>query len=188
MSDITILPKGGSISIKEKAPDLKKAVVGCGWDTNEEENGQTFDLDLTAVTVTGDGKAKDVVYYGNLTSAGLRHTGDNLTGEGEGDDEQIEVTLADLPADVKEVYFLENIYDAQSKGQNFGMVKKTHVRVLDANGNRELARHDLASEYATKTGVIVAKFVRDNDSWKFEAVAEGVDGSIEEILKAKGFK
>ncbi len=188
MSDITILPKGGSISIKEKAPDLKEAVVGVGWDINENENGKSFDLDLTAVTVGNDGKAKEVVYYGNLTGKGITHTGDNLTGEGDGDDETVKVKLGDVDAAVKEVLFLVNIYEAQSKGQNFGMVKSTHVRVLDANGDKELARHDLAKEYATNTGVIVAKFVRDGDSWKFEAVAKGVNGSIEEILNAEGLK
>jgi tellurium resistance protein TerD len=185
MSDITILPKGGSISIKEKAPDLKKATVGTGWDVAD---GASMDLDLTAVTVKADGKAKDVVYYGNKDAAGVHHTGDNLTGEGEGDDEQIIVTLADLPAEVKEVLFLVNIYEGTQKSQNFGAVKNSHVRVLNADGDKELARHDLAAEYANNTGVIVAKFVRDNDSWKFEAVGEGVNGSIDQILSAKGLK
>jgi tellurium resistance protein TerD len=185
MSDITILPKGASISIKEKAPDLKKAVVGAGWDVNE---GLSMDLDLTAVTVKADGKAKDVVYYGNKDAAGLHHTGDNLTGEGEGDDEQIVVTLADLSSEVNEVVFLVNIYEATQKSQNFGQVKNSHVRVLNADGDKELARHDLAAEYATNTGVLVAKFVRDGDSWKFQAVGEGVNGSIDEILSAKGYK
>jgi len=185
MSEITILPKGGSISIKEKAPNLKKAIVGTGWDVAE---GQTMDLDLTAVLVGNDGKARDVVYYGNLDATGVHHTGDNLTGEGEGDDEQIEVTLDALPQDVKEVVFLVNIYEATAKGQNFGLVKNSHVRVLNADGNIELARHDLAAEYGSNTGVLVAKFVRDADSWKFEATAEGVNGSIDQILTAKGFK
>lgn len=185
MSDITILPKGGSIDIKEKAPDLKQAVVGTGWDVAD---GDSMDLDLTAVSVKADGKAKDVVYYGHKDAPGIHHTGDNLTGEGEGDDEQVVVTLADIPSDVQEVLFLVNIYEATQKNQNFGGVKNSHVRVLNADGDKELARHDLASEYASNTGVIVAKFVREGESWKFQAVGEGVNGSIDEILTAKDLK
>lgn len=196
MSDVTILPKGGSVSIKEKAPDLKKVRVGAGWDVNEQENGKSFDLDLTAVLLNAAGKVVDgkgVIYYGELDykvdgANVVHHTGDNLTGEGEGDDEQIEVELDKVPASVEKIAFLVNIYEAQSKGQNFGMVKSSFVRLVDTNGDKEFARHDLASEYAGKTGVLVGQLVRKDGSWHFEATAEGVDGSIDQILTAKGFK
>ena len=186
--EITILQKGGSINIKEKAPSLKKALVGAGWDVNEQEGGQSFDLDLTAVLVGTDGKAKDVVYYGNLDAKGVHHTGDNITGEGDGDDEQVEVKLEEVDAAVTKVLFLVNIYEAKSKGQNFGMVKSSFVRVADADANQELARHDLQKEYDGKTGVVVAELNRAGDTWEFKAVAEGVDGSIDEILTSKGLK
>lgn len=196
MADVTILPKGGSVSIKEKAPDLTKVRVGCGWDTNEEENGKTFDLDLTAVLLNASGKVVDsnaVVYYGNLDykvdgANAVHHTGDNLTGEGEGDDEQIEVELTKVPATVERIAFLVNIYDAQSKQQNFSMVKSSFVRLVDTNGDKEFARHDLQAEYAGKTGVLVGELYREGGSWHFKATAEGVDGSIDQILSAKSFK
>ena len=196
MSDVVILPKGGSVSIAEKAPSLTKVRIGCGWDTNDEENGKTFDLDLTAVLLSEVGKVIDgkaVVYYGNLDykNAGanaVHHTGDNLTGEGEGDDEQIEVELAKVPDNCHRIAFIVNIYEAASKGQNFGMVKSSFVRLVDTNGDKEFARHDLQAEYAGKTGVIVGELYREGGSWHFKATAEGVDGSIDQILTAKSFK
>lgn len=186
--EVTILPKGGSVSIKEKAPNVKKVRVGAGWDISGDDS--SYDLDLTAVLLNSANKVVDangVVYYDNLNYTGVHHTGDNLTGEGEGDDEQIEVDLEALPASVEKVAFLVNIYDAKSKSQHFGQVNNSFVRVVDTDGDKELARHDLNKEYADKTGVLVATLVRNGGDWKFEATAEGVDGSIKEILTAKAF-
>jgi tellurium resistance protein TerD len=193
--EITILPKGASVSIKEKAPNLKKVRVGAGWDVNEEGD-QTFDLDLTAVLLNAAGKVVDsngVVYYGNLDykvdgANAVHHTGDNLTGEGEGDDEQIEVELEKVSASVERIAFIVNIYEAKTKGQDFSKVKSSFVRLVDADGDKEFARHDLQSEYAGKSGVLVGELYRDGGAWHFKATAEGVDGSIDEILTAKAFK
>lgn len=194
--EITILPKGGSVSIKEKAPSLKKLHTGMGWDTNEQEGGKSFDLDVTAVLLNEAGKVVDsngVVYYGNLDykangENAVHHTGDNLTGEGEGDDEVIEVTLDKVPETVKRIAFIVNIYEAGSKNQNFGMVKSSFIRLVDADTQQEFARHDLAAEFAGKTGVLAGELYKEGSDWKFKAVAEGVDGSIEQILTAKGMK
>lgn len=196
MSEITIIPKGESVSIKEKAPALTKLHVGMGWDTNDEENGKSFDLDVTAVVLNDAGKVIDgggVIYYGNLDYKAngenvVHHTGDNLTGEGEGDDEVIEVSLDKLPATVAKIAFLVNIYDASSKGQDFSKVKSSFVRLVDANTQVEFARHDLASEFAGKSGVVVGELYKEGDAWKFKAIEEGVDGSIDQILSAKGYK
>lgn len=192
MSDITIVPKGQSISIKEKAPQLKKLHVGLGWDVNES-NGKTFDLDATAVLLDASGKASAVVYYGDLEykdngKAVVKHTGDNLTGAGEGDDESIEILLDDVPSSIERIAVIVNIYEAKEKGQHFGDVKSSFVRLVDADTSKEFARHDLASEYAGKTGVLAGEFYREGGEWKFKATAEGVDGSIDEIMKAKGYK
>lgn len=187
-TNVTILPKGGSVSIKEKAPGIKKVKVGAGWDVSG--GGDSYDLDLTAVLLNAAGKVVDdkgVVYYENLNYTGVHHTGDNLTGQGEGDDEVIEVDLESLPTTVEKVAFIVNIYDAKTKGQDFGKIENSFVRVVDANGDKEIARHDLKAEYAGKTGVLVATLARDGGNWKFEATAEGVDGSIQEILAQKAF-
>lgn len=191
MSDITIVPKGQSISIKEKAPELKKLHVGLGWDVNEGDGA--FDLDATAVLLNASGKAEKVVYYGELDykvdgQNVVHHTGDNLTGEGEGDDEVIEMMLEKVPSTIERIAVIVNIYEAKSRSQDFSKVKSSFVRLVDADTKKEFARHDLQSEYAGKTGVLVGEFYRDGGEWKFKATAEGVDGSIEEIMSAKGYK
>lgn len=193
MAEITIIPKGQSISIKEKAPTLTKLHVGMGWDTNEEENGESFDLDVTAVLLNTSGKSEAVVYYGNLDykvegANVVHHTGDNLTGAGEGDDEVIEVELEKVPSTIEKIVFLVNIYEAKDKGQDFSKVKSSFVRLVDKTTGAEFARHDLANEFAGKTGVVAGELHREGGEWKFKAVAEGVDGSIDQIMTTKGYK
>lgn len=186
--DTLNLKKGESLDLKKSSPSIKNALIGAGWDVNDEENGKSFDLDLTVALVKGDGKAKDVVFFGNLKATGVEHTGDNLTGEGDGDDEQVKLDLTAIEAEIAKLVFIVNIYEAKDKGQDFGMVKSSFVRVLDADGNKELAKYDLQKEYAGKSGVVVAELNRTGDSWEFKAVGEGVDGDINEILATKGFK
>lgn len=185
--EVTILPKGQSVDIKAKAtsPNVTKFTVGAGWDVNQGDG--EFDLDLTAVLLNAAGKvysSEGVVYYSHTDAPGVHHTGDNLTGEGEGDDEQIQVDLSALPADVVKVAFIVNIYEGKSRGQDFGKVNNSFVRVFETDGNKEIARHNLQAEYAGKTGVLVATLTKEG---QFEATAEGVDGSINDILKAKGY-
>ncbi|MBX4188380.1 MAG: TerD family protein, partial [Candidatus Doudnabacteria bacterium] len=157
---------------------------------------EAFDLDATAVLLNASGKVVDsngVVYYGNLDykSNGqnvVHHTGDNLTGEGEGDDEVIEMLLDQVPSEIERIAVIVNIYEARQRGQDFSKVKSSFVRLVDTDGNKEFARHDLQNEYAGKSGILVGEFYREGGEWKFKATAEGVDGSIDQILSAKGFK
>lgn len=193
--EVTILPKGGSVDIKAKAPNLTKLLVGTGWDVNEVEGGASYDLDLTAALLGSDGKVVEngVVYYQNLAykadgTVVVKHTGDNLTGAGEGDDESIEVELDKVPATIDRIAFLVNIYEAASKNQNFGAVNSSFVRIVDANTKEEIARHDLKSEYASNSGVLVGELLRESGAWHFKATAEGVNGSIDQILSARGMK
>lgn len=187
---VTILPKGGSVNIKEKAPSAKDFRLGAGWDV-ADQGGKSYDLDISAVLLNAAGKIvnKDaVVYYGNLDQPGVHHKGDNLTGAGEGDDEQIEVRTEKLDPLVEKIAFIVNIYDAKSKGQLFGAVNNSFVRIVNMDDDKELARHDLKAEYANMTGVFVASLVRNGGNWKFEANAQGVNGSIDEILKAENWE
>lgn len=187
--DIQVLPKGGTVNIKAKAPTLTKLHVGTGWDMKEGVG--EFDLDLSAFLLNAAGKIVDsgLVYYGEKDyKDAVHHTGDNRTGAGEGDDEVIEVTLANIPAEVTRIPFLVNIYEGGKGGQNFGQVKNAFVRLVNAETKEEFARHDLASEYPTNTGVLVGELYRDGDAWAFKATAEGVNGEIKEILQAKGME
>jgi tellurium resistance protein TerD len=192
--EVTILPKGGTVNIKEKAPSLTKVLVGLGWDV--DTSGGEFDLDATAVLLNESGKVVDdkaVVYYGNLayTANGnkvVEHTGDNLTGEGDGDDESIILDLANMPENVAKIAVLVNIYEASSRSQNFGKVNSSFIRLADANSKEEFAKHDLQKEYASNTGVLAGEFYRQDGVWHFKATAEGVNGSISEILKSKGME
>lgn len=195
MAEVTIVPKGQSISIKEKAPQLKKLHVGLGWDVNATGD-KSFDLDATIALLSASNKVVDsngVVYYGNLDYKAngenvVHHTGDNITGQGEGDDESIEIMLDKIPSTIDRLAVIVNIYEAKTKGQDFGQVNSSFIRLVDADTKVEFARHDLQKEYAGKSGVLAGEFYREGGEWKFKATAEGVDGSIDEILTAKGYK
>lgn len=181
------LSKGGKISLKKDNPSLTKVKVGAGWDA-----GDDFDLDLTAVLLNAAGKVdggeeNGVIYFNHQEGTGIKSLGDNRTGVGEGDDEVIEVELNTLPSSVEKVAFIVNIYEAKEKSQDFGKVNNSFVRVVDANGDKELVRHDLQAEYAGRSGVVVATLERSGGEWNFVATAEGVDGSISDIIAAKGW-
>lgn len=175
------LTKGENINLTKEAPNLKNAVIGCGWDVHE---GVSADLDAMAFMLNKDGKVrsdKDFIYYGMdkhngklaSTDGSVEHTGDNLTGEGDGDDEQIKVNLSAVPEDVDKIVFLVDIYQAQQKNQNFGQVKNAFVRLFDGDTNQEIVRYDLTEDYAGKTDVTVAELYRSNGEWKFRAIGEG---------------
>lgn len=184
------LSKGEKLSLKKDNPSLTKVKVGAGWDI--ADGNDSYDLDLSAVLVDANGKVdggldNGVIFFNHQKGTGIQSMGDNLTGVGEGDDEVIEVDLAALPTSVEKVAFIVNIFDAVSKGQDFGKVNNSFVRVVDANGDKELARYNLQAEYAGKSGVVVATLERSGGEWNFTATGEGVDGSIEDMIKAKGW-
>jgi tellurium resistance protein TerD len=171
------LAKGANISLTKNAPGLATVTVGLGWD-DRTTTGDQFDLDASAIVCNADGKAlsdKDFVFYGNKSNpAGtVVHGGDNLTGEGAGDDETIKVNLAGLPADAAKVVITVSIYEADKNGQTFGQVRNGFARVVDDAGNAELARYDLGEDYSTETALVVAELSRHGDEWKFRAVGQG---------------
>lgn len=179
------LKKGQRISLKKEAPGLTKVMCGLGWDVSESKGlfglfkANDFDLDASVLCLTNKDKLKsksDVVYYRNLehSSGAITHQGDNLTGEGDGDDEQILVDLTRLPDDILKLIFVVNIYKARQRQQSFGQVKNAFVRLVNLNDNKEIARYSLlGEEYGGKTGMILAEVYRDQEEWKMEAVGKG---------------
>jgi tellurium resistance protein TerD len=176
------LSKGGNVSLSKESPGLNKISVGLGWDTRSTD-GAAFDLDASAFLLGADGKARssaDFIFYNQLKSAdgSVQHTGDNLTGEGEGDDESILVTLNSVPEDVQKIVFAVTIHDAQNRGQNFGQVSSAFIRVVDSANNKEIARFDLSEDASTNTAMIFGEVYRNNAEWKFKAIGQGFDGGL----------
>ena len=172
------LSKGGNVSLtKEAGGTLAAVLVGLGWDARTT-TGTDFDLDASAIGVNAAGKVvsdKHFVFFNNLTSpeGAIEHTGDNLTGEGEGDDEAIKVNLAALPAEVEKVVFPVSIYDAENRSQSFGQVRNAFIRIINQADNAELARYDLSEDASTETAMIFGELYRNAGEWKFRAVGQG---------------
>lgn len=172
------LQKGGNLSLtKEAGGTLTAITVGLGWDARTT-TGDAFDLDASAIICAESGKARtdaDFVFYGQLTSGdgNVRHTGDERTGETVGDDEQIEVNLAGLAADVDKVVFVASIYDAETRAQNFGQVRKAYIRVVADSTGTELARYDLTEDASMETAMLFGEIYRNGADWKMRAVGSG---------------
>jgi len=152
------LSKGGNVSLSKEAPGLTAVVVGLGWDVRTT-TGTDFDLDASAILTNAEGKVRndqDFVFFNNLKSAdgSVEHTGDNTTGEGEGDDEQVKVDLASVPADVDKIVFPVSIYDAENRQQSFGQVRNAFIRVVNQAGEAEIARYDLSEDASTETAMV----------------------------------
>lgn len=177
------LTKGQKVDLTKKNPSLKNIMVGLGWDVNEFDSGADFDLDAAAFMLGANGKCpteKEFVFYGNLehASGAVKHMGDNLTGEGEGDDEQIEVSLADIPSNVERIAFTVTIYDAEPRRQNFGQVSNSYIRIVDADTDSELIRYDLGEDFSIETAVVVGELYKHNGEWKFNAIGSGFQGGL----------
>ena len=173
------LSKGQKVSLTKENPSLSRIMVGLGWDVNEFDSGADFDLDASAFLLGANGKCpteKEFVFYGNLAhpSGAVVHQGDNLTGAGEGDDEQIEVDLRQLPSNIERVAFTVTIYDSDRRRQNFGQVSNAFIRLVDMTGNTELCRFNLTDDYSGMTGMVVGEIYRRNGEWKFNAIGQGV--------------
>jgi tellurium resistance protein TerD len=184
------LSKGGNVSLTKEAPGLTAVVVGLGWDVRTT-TGSDFDLDASALLCTAAGKVlsdKHFVFFNNLKSpeGAVEHTGDNLTGEGEGDDEQIKVDLAAVPAEVTKVVFPVSIYDADSRGQNFGQVRNAFIRVVNQADNSEIARYDLSEDASTETAMVFGELYRNGSEWKFRAVGQGYASGLAGIASDFG--
>jgi tellurium resistance protein TerD len=184
------LAKGGNVSLTKEAPGLTAALVGLGWDARTT-SGADFDLDASALMVNPAGKVlsdQHFVFFNNLTSpdGSVEHTGDNLTGEGEGDDETIKVDLARVPADVDKIVFTVSIYDAENRRQSFGQVRNAYIRVVNQAGGAEVTRYDLSEDASTETAMIFGEVYRNGGEWKFRAVGQGYSSGLAGIARDFG--
>lgn len=185
------LSKGQRIDLTKTNPGLTKVVVGLGWDINRYSGGKDFDLDASAFLLREDGKARnedDFVFYNNKAGGGgsVVHSGDNRTGAGDGDDEQIVIDFSKVPAHVHRIGITVTIYDYESRGQNFGQVSNAFVRVVDASGDREVLRFDLGEEFSTETAVVFCEFYRYGADWKFQAIGSGFTGGLGALCRNYG--
>ena len=184
------LSKGGNVSLTKEAPGLSRIVVGLGWDPRVTD-GTEFDLDASVFLCGSDGKVRsdaDFVFYNNKTGAdgSVEHLGDNRSGEGEGDDEQVRIDLSAVPGDVAKLAFAVTIHDAGPRNQNFGQVANAFMRVVNADGEAELARYDLSEDYSVETAMIFGEVYRHNGEWKFKAIGAGFEGGLGPLASSFG--
>jgi len=179
------LAKGGNVSLSKEAPGLTNVLVGLGWDVRTT-TGADYDLDASAILLSASGKVisdAHFVFFNNLTSPDgtVEHTGDNLTGEGEGDDETIKLNLAAMSPDVDRIVFPVSIYEAEERRQSFGQVQNAYIRVLNAETNQELTRFDLSEDASTETAMVFGEVYRRGSEWKFRAVGQGYASGLRGI-------
>ena len=185
------LSKGQKVDLTKGNAGLKSIMVGLGWDVNAFDSGTDFDLDAAAFMCGSNGKCpteKEFVFYGNLEhgSGSVKHMGDNLTGEGDGDDEQILIDLSKVPSNVEKIAFTVTIYDADQRRQNFGQVNNSYVRLLNSDNDEELLRYDLGEDFSIETAVVVCEIYKHNGEWKFSAVGSGFEGGLEALCRNYG--
>ncbi|MXN76036.1 chemical-damaging agent resistance protein C [Burkholderia sp. 4701] len=184
------LSKGGNVSLTKEAPGLSEVLVGLGWDPRVTD-GTEFDLDAS-IFVTGEsGKVLSdagFIFYNNKKSAdgSVEHLGDNRSGQGEGDDEQVVVKLTGLAADVKKLVFAVTIHDAEGRKQSFGQVSNAFIRVVNKADGKEIARYDLSEDASTETAMIFGELYRHNDEFKFKAIGQGFAGGLKPLAEAHG--
>jgi stress response protein SCP2 len=197
------LKKGDRISLKKEAPSLTRVMCGLGWDVGKSSGGflgifgqgQNFDLDSSVVCLDDKNRLKskqDLIYFGNLRhkSGAVKHLGDNLTGQGTGDDEQIVVDLPNIPPEISKLVFVVNIYNCLERKQDFSKVNNAFVRLVDMSNNREIARYNLSGAmYQGNTGMIMAELYREEDEWKLEAIGKGITiKGLEELVSFQMWK
>ena len=176
------LNKGGNLSLSKTDPSLNQVLIGLGWDARATD-GADFDLDASAFLLAVNDKVRgetDFIFYNQTRSpeGSVEHTGDNRTGEGDGDDEAVKINLAKVPADVQKIAITVTIHDAESRGQNFGQVQNAFIRVVNDQTNVEIVRFDLNEDYSTETAMIFGELYRHNGEWKFRAVGQGYNGGL----------
>ncbi|MTI81296.1 MAG: TerD family protein [Firmicutes bacterium] len=185
------LAKGQKVDLTKSNPGLTNIFVGLGWDVNQYDGGQDFDLDTAAFLLNKEGKVVSdnaIIFYNNLkdASGAIVHSGDNLTGEGEGDDEVINIDLSKVPAEVEKIAFTITIHDAAARNQNFGQVSNAFARIVNAGNKEELIRYDLSEDYSIETALVVAELYRHNGEWKFSAVGAGYEGGLDSLCRSYG--
>ncbi len=177
------LTKGQKVDLTKGNPGLKKLMVGLGWDVNAFDSGADFDLDASAFMLGDNGKCpteKEFIFYGNLAhdSESVQHMGDNLTGEGEGDDEQIFVDLTKIPDNISRIAFTVTIYESEERRQNFGQVSNSFIRIVNEDSGQELIHYDLGEDFSIETAVVVGEIYKHNGEWKFNAIGSGFQGGL----------
>lgn len=184
------LQKGQNVSLSKQAPGLKKVRFGLGWDLRKTD-GSAFDLDASAFVLDSAGKVlsdQHFVFYNNTQdpSGAVVHKGDNRTGEGEGDDEALEIELGQMPPSAAKVAFVVTIHDAEARQQNFGQVGNAYIRALNVDGEQEIARYDLSEDASTETAMIFGELYRHNEEWKFKAIGQGYAGGLGAVARDYG--
>jgi tellurium resistance protein TerD len=184
------LSKGGNVSLSKEAPGLTAVSVGLGWDARTT-TGTDFDLDASAIMVNSAGKVvsdSHFIFFNNTTSpdGSVEHTGDNLTGECDGDDETIRVNLATVPPEVERIVFPVSVYDGAARSQGFGQVSNAFIRIVNQAGGTEIARFDLTEDASTETAMLFGELYRNNAEWKFRAVGQGYSSGLAGIAKDFG--
>ena len=177
------LQKGQKVSITKDNPGLTKVVIGLGWDVNQFDTGGDFDLDAAAFLLTDTGKisrSEDFVFFLNLThpSGSVQHLGDNLTGAGEGDDEQIKIDLSKVPENITKIAFTVTIYEAEQRRQNFGQVNNAFIRIYNEVSGEELLRYDLGEDFSIETAAVFGELYKNGNEWKFNAIGSGYQGGL----------
>ena len=185
------LSKGQKVSLTKGNPGLKHIVVGLGWDTNMFDGGDDFDLDVSLFMVGKSGKVEqdeDFIFYNNLKhpSEAVEHLGDNRTGDGDGDDEEILVDFSKMPDRIEKIAVTVTIYEAKERRQNFGQVNNSYVRLVNSDNEEELLRYDLGEEFSIETAIVVCEIYRHNGEWKFSAVGSGFEGGLEALCRSYG--
>ena len=187
------LSKGQKVDLTKGNPSLKRIMVGLGWDVNTFDTGADFDLDASAFMTGENGKCpteKEFIFYGELAhkSGSVIHQGDNLTGAGEGDDEQILVDLSKVPTNIAKIAFTVTIYEADSRRQNFGQVSNAYIRIVDDTTGTEIIRYDLGEDFSIETAVVVGELYRHNGEWKFNAIGSGFQGGLAALCAHYGIQ
>lgn len=185
------LKKGQKVSLTKGNPGLTKVVVGLGWDVNQYDTGGDFDLDAAAFLLADSGKvsrSEDFVFYGNLKhpSGCAEHMGDNLTGAGDGDDEQIRINLSAVPENISKIAFTVTIYEAETRRQNFGQVSNAFIRIYNELTGEEMLRYDLGEDFSIETAVVFGELYKNNGEWKFNAIGCGYQGGLAALCASYG--
>lgn len=178
------LEKGGRIDLGKEAPGLNNIGIGLGWDENESDTGDDFDLDASLFMIGANGEIpsqSNFIYYNNLTSpcGAVEHTGDNLTGDGDGDDELINVSLNKIPSNIKELVVVVTIHDAIARNQNFGQVLDSFIRIFDSSTGKEIAKYELDEDFSTETAIEFGRLYKKDGSWRFKAVGTGYSAGLQ---------
>ncbi len=185
------LSKGQKVDLTKGNPGLKNIMVGLGWDVNSFDSGADFDLDVSAFLCGSNGKCpndKDFIFYGNLVhpSEAVKHMGDNLTGEGEGDDEQIQIDLVKIPENIEKIAFTVTIYEAEQRRQNFGQVNNAFIRIYNEVTGEEMLRYDLGEDFSIETAAVFGELYKNGSEWKFNAIGSGYQGGLAALCASFG--